>query len=290
MTPQWFFIAGCQRSGTTLLRLVLECHSQIEMYDEARAYATIAGDGPAASRPGITHIGFKIPRWSEQLLDPLVWDEGMAERVPQFYDRQPVVFIVRDLLDSVASMVKLKFEGREWLRLYGVPSLQAKIDASRAFREAFASDIRTMEGSQSSLVAAGALYWKFKNLALFRYLKHGLNVLPVRYEDLTVQSEPIVRRICSFLDIPFEPGMLNHPQFEHGETNYRGRVIGNTDPTVSIHTNSVAQWKSAFNTGEVQTILEIGGKLQSFIEDFFEVGEVLQPSRQLQVQDGYAAS
>lgn len=38
-----FFITGCQRSGTTLLRLILEGHQDIRCFDETRSYGVLAG-------------------------------------------------------------------------------------------------------------------------------------------------------------------------------------------------------------------------------------------------------
>jgi hypothetical protein len=48
MSAERFFILGCQRSGTTLLRLILESHPDIFCYDEIKAYAVLQG---TASEP-----------------------------------------------------------------------------------------------------------------------------------------------------------------------------------------------------------------------------------------------
>jgi hypothetical protein len=64
-----FLITGCQRSGTTLLRLILGSHSKIYCYDEYLAYARLR-DGDASEAQGYQLVGYKIPRWAEQLNDP----------------------------------------------------------------------------------------------------------------------------------------------------------------------------------------------------------------------------
>jgi hypothetical protein len=63
-----FLITGCQRSGTTLLRLILGSHSKIHCYDEYLAYARLR-DGDASEAQGCQLVGYKIPRWTEQLND-----------------------------------------------------------------------------------------------------------------------------------------------------------------------------------------------------------------------------
>jgi hypothetical protein len=39
-----FFISGCQRYGTTMLRLVLESHSHIHWFDEAIGYRLLIAE------------------------------------------------------------------------------------------------------------------------------------------------------------------------------------------------------------------------------------------------------
>ncbi len=36
--PKLFFILGCQRTGTTLMRLILESHSMVKCFDEPQCY------------------------------------------------------------------------------------------------------------------------------------------------------------------------------------------------------------------------------------------------------------
>ena len=104
-----FFITGCQRSGTTLLRLILGSHSKIYCYDEYFAYARLR-DGNAPEAEGCEWVGFKIPRWSEQLSDPVLGDEGHEVVAKNFYEGEPIFFLIRDVRDVVASMASLIFQ------------------------------------------------------------------------------------------------------------------------------------------------------------------------------------
>src|SRR5437016_4600645 len=60
-----FYILGCQRTGTTLMRLVLECHSKILCFGEVRGYQALANNERTIPY-GKEIVGFKIPRWTEQ--------------------------------------------------------------------------------------------------------------------------------------------------------------------------------------------------------------------------------
>ena len=77
-----FLIAGCQRSGTTLMRLLLGSHSDITCIDEILSYEVLAG---TRSSPATGLTGFKIPVWTEQLAEPVHLDRG-SHRVPRDLD------------------------------------------------------------------------------------------------------------------------------------------------------------------------------------------------------------
>jgi hypothetical protein len=104
-----FFIVGCQRSGTTLLRLILAGHPAIYCYDETLAYARLR-DGQASEALGYELVCYKIPRWTEQLNIPVLADEGHDIVAARFYSREPIIFMIRDVRDVVASMKKFTFQ------------------------------------------------------------------------------------------------------------------------------------------------------------------------------------
>jgi hypothetical protein len=57
----------------------------------------------------------------------------------------------------------------------------------------------------------------------------------VRYEDLTADPERELRGICSFLGIPFEPGMLEYGQFDHGR-----------------YKSGLGDWNEKIKSGQIQ--------------------------------------
>ncbi|HZT83276.1 MAG TPA: sulfotransferase, partial [Gemmataceae bacterium] len=164
--PGRFFIVGCQRSGTTLLRLVLECHPLVACYDEDTAYKALQ-EGCRCPPPGKRLAGFKIPRWTEQLGEPVCRDEGLAETAAGLYQGEPLVFVLRDVRDVVASMHKLRMTERQtWLEFCARPILEAKLRRPE-FRERYAPEIAALRACGDSPFAAGALYWKYKTQSVF---------------------------------------------------------------------------------------------------------------------------
>jgi hypothetical protein len=257
--PARYFIAGCQRSGTTLMRLVLECHPEVFCYDEIEGYKALVTDR-FTPPPGKRLIGFKVPRWTEQFEDEMLADEGLEETASQLYRREPIVFMLRDVRDTVASMRKLMAGEAEWLHVYGRSILESKIRQPR-FCERFGREIAQLRSGGESLAAVGAFYWKYKTQAYFDYLARAWPVCGVPYEALVRDPEPHLRRVLAFLGLAWCPNLLDHPQSAHAELYPNGTTVGNTDPRRPIHADSVGQWRQILSAAEVSEILALAGDL-----------------------------
>jgi hypothetical protein len=263
LTPR-FFILGCQRSGTTLVRLVLECHPLIQCLDEIEAYKALLISHPTIA-PQKKWVGYKIPRWTEQLCEPTLWDDGLDETGPQFYDSDPILFLLRDVRDTVVSMTRLMAGEKSWLEVYGRPILAAKM-AKQDFRSRYAREIAFLEKADWPAVSVGALYWKYKTQAFFDYRDRGLPVCGVSYEKLVAHPETHLKRILSHLDLPWDPNLLDHPRFPHTELYPNGRTVGNSDPNRPINTDSVGQWQRSLSRNEVSQIMAIAQDLNERIQ------------------------
>ena len=259
---RWFFIVGCQRSGTTLLRLILDCHSQIQCCDESVSYAVIAGrrPPPVQERP---LLGMKIPCLTEQLAGSLLWDAFVLPEVPNFYCGQRILFIVRDVRDTIASMLALRPHGRSWVDTHLLPCLRSKIRRDPAFKRRYAADLAMLQDARHPRLARAAFYWRYKTDALFDYLDRGFPVLPLRYEDLTRQAELELLRVCGFLRVPWETGLLHHPAFAHGELTEDEVAVGGTDPRRPIDTTSIDRWHDVFTGEQLEEILHVAGVAQA---------------------------
>lgn len=261
MSPNIFFIAGCQRSGTTLLRLVLESHPELECFDEVDGYRILA-TGVNQVRSAKPLVGFKIPRWTEQLLAPLLWDYGLPERPSRFYSGQKIIFMVRNVKDTIASMLKLRTGTATWLETWGEPIIEQKIQKDPAFAHRYSRELHLRAESTNRQVASGAFYWKYKNDAFFDLVHSGCPVLPVVYESLVCNPRSELERICSFLGIRWHAAMLEHPRLAHREVFETGLTLGNTDPKRPIDAASVDQWESFIPREALPDIEAIAGTTQ----------------------------
>lgn len=251
-----FLILGCQRSGTTLLRLILNSHSGIHCYDELKAYS-ILSTGFGSTHKDTQLAGFKIPRWTEQLLNPVLFDEGLESSCPNFYDGEKLLFMVRDVRDVLASMQALKAGNISWHEQWPPRILLRKVISEPRFRERYAREFDLMAQAPDLLTAASAFYWKYKTEALFRYSNENFPVMPVFYEDLIRNPRSVLESVCRHLEIPWEDGLLQHNLHAHDEVFEGGLTVGGTNSKSPIHDGSIGRWRNALKAADLEVIERI---------------------------------
>lgn len=254
-----FLIVGCQRTGTTLLRLVLECHSHIFCFDEEKAYLALRDD-TVKEAEGSALVGFKIPSWTEQLDDDWLYDVGLGLWCKHFYRREPIVFLLRDVREVVASMMDLKLFGLNWWSALGSLTLRMKLK-SPAFRKRYHREIQDIGDPNVNQPAAAALYWKYKTQAYFDYKEKGWPVYGVLYERLVTSPAQEISRILGFLGLKWEDSLLTHSQLPHTELDQEGKAMGQTDPTRPIDHSSLERWRERLSSSDVDQILAVAQDL-----------------------------
>ena len=264
-----FFISGCQRSGTTMLRLILESHPAIQCFDEAAGYDLLfresrGEDSKFRVKEGAALLGFKIPRFAEQLTwsefsDP---DYGVF---PSFYKDQKVIHVIRDVLDVVGSMMRLKaLGGDSWIDRYGRSILQTVIQHAN-ISALYKNKYVALERQRLPVHLVGALYWEIKNQGFFDLLEHNKPVYAVRYESLVGSPKKELLKLCQFLGVSWNDALLNHPDHPHAELDENGIAIGETDPCRGIDTRSIGGYRHLMTEQQIQEVKcygeDISGKI-----------------------------
>lgn len=260
-----FFIAGCQRSGTTMLRLILESHPSIQCFDEAVGYELLVRESKGEScefpvKNGAALLGFKIPRFTEQLTWPEFSDPDYGA-FPSFYKDQKVIHVYRDALDVIASMMRLKtLDGASWIDRYGRSILRTLIQhptISALYKKKYLA----LERHGLPVHLVGALYWEIKNQGFFDLLDHNKPAYVIRYESLVGSPKSELLKLIQFLGVSWSYSLLSHPEHPHAELDENGIAIGETNPHRSIDTQSIGGHRHLMTEQQIQEV-------RYYVEDF----------------------
>jgi hypothetical protein len=255
-----FFILGCQRSGTTMLRLALSAHRGVICFDEALAYRILAG---LVVLPALRQrVGLKAPRISEQLLES-AWIDHDLPAMRNSYAGQPILFLVRSVLDSVTSMLSLGLPGGTWLDLWGRPSLELHCSRNPQFEQVRLAAYREHRRLDRRLIDA-TLIWIYKNSCLLKYSSLE-QLLVIRYENLVAQPRVELQRVCRHISIPWRTEVMSHHLSADSQVDRIGRAIGGTDPRRPIDTNSIDSWKRRLTPKEASLVRLMAEPLEASI-------------------------
>jgi len=170
-SPKIFFILGCQRTGTTLMRLILESHSKISCVDENRGYSILADQNllkkELKNNSKKKWLGFKTPRITEQMQEPLLADIGINLRTKNLYKDMPIIFMVRNVLDTVTSMKTLDQKGKSWIKRWAKQTIDFWYETTPDFKTTFKRELKILDNTKNKDIVAGAIYWKYKKLFVF---------------------------------------------------------------------------------------------------------------------------
>lgn len=187
------------RSGSTLLRVLLNTHSQIHAPHELHLRTLQVGITADYGKLAMKQLGL-----DEARLEFLLWD--------RILHRELAASGKRIIVDKTPNNVFM------WERL---PQAWPKARFIFLLRHpaAIADSLyrATKEPVQERIVARVGEYG-----AALEQARTALPGLTVRYEDLAQEPEQVTQQICAFLDVPWERSMLDYGRADHGP--FRNRL------------------------------------------------------------------
>jgi hypothetical protein len=210
------FIVGVTRSGTTLLRLMLDSHPKLTIPPETHFLPRMIrlADKPDMNPAKLARRISKHRRWGDF--------EISREELAQAFREQ------RDLNGTTAArafydLYARKQGKRRWgdkTPGYQIRMLKLKkalpearfIHVIRDGRDVVLSQAR--RASDPTPLETAAKRWRSRVLATrlrARRLEEG-SYLEIRFEDLVRDTEGTLRRICKFIDLRFDRRMLDYHQ------------------------------------------------------------------------------
>ena len=207
------FVVGVGRSGTTLLRLMLDAHPELAIPAETHFV-------PALIDRGRAHAG------REELLAEILWSRNWAD-----FGLEPAALRARvDALDHddaaavLRAFYRLYAEGRSkprWgdktpgyvkrMRVISEALGEARfVHLIRDGRDVALSRRRRGMGAEKP-IADVADRWRRRIEAARRSARRLRGrYLELRYEELVTDPEPALRRVCDLVRLDYDPSMLRY--------------------------------------------------------------------------------
>ena len=216
VTSPPFFIVGSGRSGTTLLRMILASHSEISIPPETWYLLRIPESLDAKNPLGIA----EIETITRIMTNHYRWPD-MNYEVGAFFD--DAAKLEKPTLRAILDLVYQKHLTRDGKARWGdktpgyieiLPRLARLYPGAKFIH--FVRDGRDVAKSfQAKRWYGDSLHdnageWISAMQFADAWARSDLDpqILTVRYEDLVLETERTVKRICAFLDLAFEPQML----------------------------------------------------------------------------------
>jgi hypothetical protein len=188
------FILSSVRSGSTLLRVLLNSHSRIHSPHELHLRHIGVGVDVAYAEKALGEIGL-----DEERLRFLLWDRVLHRELSSAGKELLVNKTPNDVF--VAEEIRRCWPDSRFIFLLRHPVSTARSRA--AARKDKDSEQRNLEMVLRYATALEAARQRFDGLT-------------VRYEELTAEPERVTREVCEFLGVPWESAMLDYGRHEHG--------------------------------------------------------------------------
>ncbi len=195
LVPNPVFVISSVRSGSTLLRVLLNSHSELCAPHELHLRHVKVSVAKKHAELAVQQLDLDVAE-----LEHLLWDRIMHRELVRsgkniFVDKTPGNTIVWRRLRQ--AWPKAKF-----IILLRHPAASA------------ASEAAAHPDWRSGRAEEAILFYTQRVEKARRAL--GGRALTVRYEDLTTDPERVTRELCAFIGVRWERGMLEYGRQEHG--------------------------------------------------------------------------
>lgn len=241
------FLVGTMRSGTTLLRLVLDSHEHLALADESGFLRAVA----AARAIPDSHDG---PGWYRRY----GWsDEQMDARLRAFYDdlfsawaRSRGARRWGDKTPFHIAHLRLIAEVFPDAQVVGIVRHPGAVVASQVRRGIpFPDAVRHWRNQNVRLLQGGAR----------KDLRQRIAVL--RYEDLVAEPEPLLRELVGFLGEPWSPDLLRHHELAQ-ERGAPRLAEGGTRTGDAIDAGRNTRWRGELSAAQQRELLRVTAALR----------------------------
>lgn len=203
------FILGNGRSGTTLMRFMLNAHPDIYIAEEACYHFWMRNFQGSFRRR--LYLYFHSFSYAWLRMDPQIVLDSLPKNLEQPDSAQVYLHILKC---KAAQYGKSRYGEKGPLLTEDLPRLfreypNAKVIHMVRDPRAVAHSHFTMPWSTSSFIVANLMVWA----NMRRIARYGDRIFAVKLEDLIAAPEPMLRRVLDFVGVPWSDQVLHHTDY-----------------------------------------------------------------------------
>ena len=250
--PDFIFIGGSGRCGSTLMRVMLNSHSRIHCGPERKIVGAISAfrdQWAIGSRAVLDDAGVSVEAVDEAcaaFIETLM--KSTNDGSPRIAEKTPSVLLHTKFLSNVfprAKFIHLIRDGRA-------------VVASLLRQNWFAATTgKRLEYCES--VEAATQYWMDMVMSIRSQSKELDGAyMEVKYEDLVSDTRTISDEVLAFLGEAWEQSVLEHHSQEHDLPESESSTVEILSP---VHGDAVSKWKTELTPQQIEVVERMAGPL-----------------------------
>jgi hypothetical protein len=273
------FVVGATRSGTTMLRLMLDAHPDVAIPSETHFIHKLVKtcERWRVTPDMLADVIVEHKRWGDFHLDP-------DELRRRFRSMEPL-----NMADALRTFYTLYAERegksrwgdktpgyvRYMRRIHWILPEARFLHLIRDGRDVAVSVLPMNWGPES--VREAAELW-VERVTIGREQGPVVPYMEVRFEDLVLDTEPTLRRVCEFLELPWEPVMLDYheraeqrlmekardlPRHKEGRPPQpaEARLASHAMAMEPPNPDRIGRWRTDMSAGDRDAYEEVAGEL-----------------------------
>jgi protein-tyrosine sulfotransferase len=250
--PDFIFIGGSGRCGTTLMRTMLNSHSRIHCGPERKLVGAISvfrNQWAITSRSVMEDAGVSVEAVDEAcaaFVETLM--KSTNDGSPRIAEKTPSVLLHSKFLSNAFPRAKFIHLIRDGRAVVASLLRQNWFDATTGKRLEYCQNVE-----------AATQYWMKMMINIREQAAElGDAYMEVKYEDLVADSRGVSDKVLAFLGEPWEQSVLEQHRFKHDLPESEST---NAEILRPINSDAVAKWKTELKPEQILTIERMAGPM-----------------------------
>lgn len=264
-----FFIIGTERSGSNLLRLILDSHPRLMVPHPPHIvkYFTPLQPryGDLTQDANFLRLVADILRLVDAHIHPWPWRPTVEDVVARSTERSVIGVYAAVHEALLAHVGKARWGCKSTFMVHAIPAVR-RCYPNAKFLWLYRDPRDVAASARTSVFATfhpalTAKLWTDEQAAALAAKPNG-NVLRVQYETLVNEPEASVRRICDFLGETFEPAMLRW--FQREEASLSASLSESWKNTAApMQRDRIGRYERDLSVQEQGWVIEIAGAMMA---------------------------